>query len=136
MKIQILSIATSILLCAFTVPVGNKHSKESVIISKAGTQIKWTSREIDLGSIPQNKPADINFEFTNTGESPVLISDVKASCGCTGTSFVKTPIMPGEKSTIKATYNAASLGVFRKTITVITNADAEPVTLVFTGTVI
>jgi hypothetical protein len=78
----------------------------------------------------------IEFEFTNTGDSPVVISSVQASCGCTSTDYVKTPVLPGEKTRVKAIFNAAAKGVFKKQVTVVTSAEENPKALVFTGTVI
>ena len=97
--------------------------------------IKWKSTEINLGEISQGKPVDIFFEFTNTSDKPVIITNVQASCGCTVASYDKMPIAPGEKSSIKATFNAAAVGSFKKTLTVTTSADTNPVVLSFSGTV-
>jgi len=98
--------------------------------------IKWKAVEIDLGEITQNKPVTIEFEFTNVGESPVLITNVQASCGCTSTNYVKTPVLPGESTKITAVFNAAAKGIFKKQVTVTTNSEELPKTLTFTGTVI
>jgi hypothetical protein len=98
--------------------------------------IVWKATEIDLGEIPQNKPVTIEFEFTNTGDSPVIISNVQASCGCTSTDYIKEPVNPGQKTKIRAVFNAAAKGVFKKQVTVITNAEEGPKALTFTGTVI
>lgn len=106
------------------------------ISSGIKTSIKWKSTEIQLGEIPQNKPVTIEFEFTNTGEAPLLITNVQASCGCTSTDYIKTPILPGESTKIKAIFNAASKGAFHKQVTVTTNAEETPKGLTFTGTVI
>ena len=103
---------------------------------KSETPITWKSELIDLGQIPQNKPRSIEFEFKNTGKTAVVISNVKASCGCTATDYTKTPIQPGETAKITATYNAAAKGAFTKTVTVTTNADTAPKVLSFKGTVI
>lgn len=98
--------------------------------------ISWKSTTYDFGTIDQNKPVTAEFEFTNTGSKPVIILDVKASCGCTGTKFIKEPIQPGETSTIKATYNAKAVGNFTKSITVKTTATENPEILRIKGTVI
>lgn len=112
------------------VPVSNSISSEF------HADITWVKEEIDLGEIKQNVPRKIEFEFKNTGTEPVLITDVKASCGCTSTDYTKEPVKPGQKTTISATYNAAAMGTFRKTITVFTSADPNPKTLTFKGTVV
>jgi hypothetical protein len=98
--------------------------------------LKWKSTEIDLGSIPQSKPVEIQYELTNTGNEPIVITSVVASCGCTAAQYDKNPILAGATTVIKATFNAAAKGAFRKTITVTTSAEETPKTLTFTGTVI
>jgi hypothetical protein len=102
----------------------------------AVSTIVWKSEQIDLGSIPQNKPKNIDFEFKNTGKTAVIITNVKASCGCTATDYTKTPIQSGETAKVTATYNAAAKGAFSKTVTVTTNADETPKVLSFKGVVI
>lgn len=107
---------------------------------KIGNPVKspvtWKSEAIDLGEIPQGTPKAIDFEFKNTGDKAIIITDVKASCGCTTTDYTKTPIQPGETAKISASYNAASKGAFTKNVTVTTNAEENPKVLSFKGTVI
>lgn len=132
------TIKISILACvlglmSFTVlPTKTTNSIERI----ATSPIAWKSEQIDLGEIPQNKPKEVDFEFKNTGKTTVIITNVKASCGCTATDYTKTPVQPGETAKVKATYNAAAKGAFSKTITVTTNAEDAPKVLSFKGTVI
>ena len=139
MNKPILKIAALILTCmllSFTPKhIGVISVQKETSVSKK-TSIKWKNAEINLGEIIQNKPVNIDFEFTNTGETPVLITSVQASCGCTSSNYSKTPILPGESTKITATFNAAAKGAFKKTVTVITNAEETPKTLIFIGTVI
>src|SRR6478735_8928371 len=74
--------------------------------------ITWKGTERVLGDIPQNKPVKIEFDFTNTGDAPLLITNVQAGCGCTSVDFAKTPVMPGATSQITAVFNAAAKGAF------------------------
>lgn len=97
---------------------------------------KWKSDMVDVGEIPQNTPKPIEFEFTNTGKTDIVITNVKPTCGCTVADYTKTPIKPGGKGKVSATFNAASKGAFTKTITVTTNAEEAPKSLTFKGTVI
>jgi len=60
---------------------------------------------------------------------------VSASCGCTQPEWSKEPIKKGEKGYVKATYNAASPGVFNKTVTVVSNAKRGTVVLTLKGEV-
>jgi len=64
-----------------------------------------------------------NFEFTNTGGKPLIISQVRASCGCTAPDWSKEPILPGKRGFVSATYDPRNRpGPFNKTLTVISNA--------------
>jgi len=129
-SIKIALLASVLGLMSFTVlPSATK----TAIVTSA---ITWKSETIDIGEIPQSKPKDILFEFKNTGKTDVVISSVKASCGCTATDYTKTPIKPGETAKVTATYNAANKGAFTKTVTVTTSAEEAPKVLSFKGTVI
>jgi len=134
-SLKISALALSVILMSFT---NNQTQSEKSMKGDfpAAKNIKWKTTEINLGEIPQNKPVTIEFEFTNDAASPVVISSVQASCGCTSTNFVKTPVLPGESTMITAVFNAATKGTFKKQINVITTAEKNPITLLFTGTVI
>lgn len=97
---------------------------------------KYESTIIDMGEIPQNVPKTAEFKLTNNGKEPLIISTAKASCGCTNLKYSNEPILPGKSATVSATYNAAAMGAFHKTLTVTTNADPNPVVLSFKGTVV
>lgn len=99
------------------------------------SNITWKSDTIDVGEIAQNKPKAIVFEFKNTGKTDVIITNVQGSCGCTATNYTKEPIKAGKSGTVTATFNAASVGAFTKTVTVTTNADASPKVLTLKGIV-
>ena len=97
---------------------------------------EWQSLTHDFGALEQNKPASHKFQFTNTGEAPLIITEVKGSCGCTVTEYSKEPIAPGESGFVKATYNAKKTGVFNKTVRVTANVEGGPETLTIKGKVI
>jgi hypothetical protein len=83
--------------------------------------ITWKEDTYNFGDIEKGKPASHEFTFKNTTKQTVLITNVKASCGCTATNYTKTPVKPGESATVTATFNAASPGSFSKNVTVTTN---------------
>jgi len=87
-------------------------------------KITFKETEFDFGKFPEERgKVSHTFEFTNTGGEPLIINNVRSSCGCTVTDWSKKPIQPGEKGYIKATYNASHRpGKFTKTITVSSNA--------------
>lgn len=83
--------------------------------------ITWKEDTHSFGDIEKGKPVSHEFTFKNTTKQTVLLTNVKASCGCTATNYTKTPIKPGESGNVTATFNAASPGSFSKNITVTTS---------------
>ncbi|KIC65162.1 DUF1573 domain-containing protein [Chryseobacterium taiwanense] len=108
----------------------------SPVVRVLADAIKWKSESIDVGNIPQGKPKVIRFEFTNTSNKPIVIENVAPSCGCTTADYTKTPILPGKKGFVEASYNAANAGAFMKTVNVTTSDSKTPKTLSFKGTVV
>lgn len=99
------------------------------------SELKWDNETFDFGNLTQGKPVTHEFTFTNTTKETVLITNVRPSCGCTAANYTKTPIKPGEKGMIAATYNAASPGPFSKSITVTTSDSQVPKSLMIKGKV-
>lgn len=98
-------------------------------------EFKFEKETHDFGTIPQNKPASYDFKFSNTGDAPIIISEVKPSCGCSVAEFTKTPVKPGEAGTVKVTYNAAAKGPFTKQFTIKSNTKTPVKTLTIKGNV-
>lgn len=96
----------------------------------------WTETDHDFGKIPQGKPVTVQFQFTNAGSEPLIVSKATGSCGCTGVEFPKEPILPKQTGIIKATFNAAAIGPFTKSVTVESNADTGLTVLQFKGEVV
>lgn len=96
----------------------------------------WTMTTHDFGKIKVNSPVTHEFRFTNSGDAPLIISSVQASCGCTVTDYTKDPIAPKSEGYVKVTYNAAKVGIFNKTVTVNANAGESVVQLVIKGEVV
>ncbi len=101
------------------------------IVAFATATIKFNETVHNFGTFPESAgKVSCDFEFTNTGDSPLVLQDVKASCGCTTPEWTKTPIAPGKKGVVKATYNATGRpGAFTKTITVKSNAGETKLTI-------
>lgn len=119
---------TVMLVCAFVSASAQKQA-----------DIKFDTLIYDFGSFPEKTPVQkCAFEFTNTGDAPLIINQAIASCGCTVPSYTKEPIMPGKKGKIEVTYNGKGKypGYFKKTITVRTNGKTEMTRLYITGSMI
>jgi hypothetical protein len=108
----------------------------SVAMTVPTALFNWKTTNHDFGRITQNKPVTVEFTFSNKGEAPLLISTAKGSCGCTGVDWPKAAVLPGQSGKIKATFNAAALGAFSKTVTVESNAEGASQTLNFKGEVV
>jgi hypothetical protein len=110
-------------------------SVASVSFAQKGV-MKFKEETHNFGKIEQGKPVTQEFVFTNVGTEPIIISNVSASCGCTTPSYTKDPVLPKQTGTIKATYNAAAMGAFNKSITVFSNAESPTLTLFLKGEVV
>ena len=113
----------------------------TISFAQNGPKIEFSAKDntIDYGKISKGSDSGVRvFEFTNTGNSPLIITDVLSTCGCTVPTTPKDPIMPGKKGKIEIKYNMAP-GPIRKTITVESNAvnvDGGRVALKIKGEVI
>lgn len=99
-------------------------------------EIKFDKTVHNFGTFSEKTPVQTTvFAFTNIGKAPLIINQAIASCGCTIPSYTKEPIMPGEKGTVKVTYNGKGKfpGHFKKSITIRTNGKVEMVRLYIEG---
>ena len=88
----------------------------------------------DFGTIEEGVQASHTFAVQNSGNQPLIISNVKPSCGCTTPDWTKSPIQPGGKGTIMATYNSQGRpGAFTKLITIETNIQGQSKSLTIKG---
>lgn len=99
-------------------------------------KIEFKSETIDYGEIKKGSDGVRIFEFTNTGNVPLVIANVTSSCGCTIPKKPEDPIQPGETGEIQVKYNTKLVGPIRKTVTVYSNADESTKSLKIKGRVI
>ncbi len=99
-------------------------------------KIEFKSETIDYGTVEKGADGVRVFEFTNTGNAPLIISKASSTCGCTVPKKPEGPIMPGESGKIEVKYDTQRNGPIRKTITVISNADTPTVALKIKGEVV
>ena len=108
----------------------------SVALAQKPAEIKFDKLTHNFGTFSEKEPVvSCTFSFTNVGESPLIINQAVASCGCTVPEYTKTPIQPGEKGEIKVKYNGTGKfpGHFKKSITVRTNGAVEMTRLYIEG---
>lgn len=100
-----------------------------------GGIVQFDNETIDFGTAKLNQPVTVDFKFTNVGKQPVIIQNAQPSCGCTTPSWTKEPVLPGKTGSIKATYNAATLGSVSKTVFVNFKGISQTLELHLKGTV-
>lgn len=99
--------------------------------------ITFDKTTIDYGTVKANSDGNRVFTFTNTGDKPLILSNVQPGCGCTASEYTKEPILPGKKGEIKVHYNTATVAPFKKTIDVFSNDPANGrIVLYIQGTVV
>jgi hypothetical protein len=108
----------------------------AAVVNPNAPKAKWDKTVAEFGDIEQSIPKEAEFKLTNEGKEPLIIQMAKAGCGCTNLKFSQEPILPGKSTIVAATYNAAAVGPFNKSITVTTNADPNPVVLFIKGNVV
>ncbi|WP_420593414.1 DUF1573 domain-containing protein [Robiginitalea biformata] len=107
----------------------------SVSAQEKTAKIEFKTETVDYGEIDKGSDGLRVFEFTNTGDAPLVISKVSSSCGCTIPKKPEAPIMPGKTGEIQVKYDTNRVGPIRKAITVISNADTPTKILKIKGTV-
>ena len=130
-----ITLSFLLVACVATVWAHQLASNYSITTMFKGAAFAWSQTSFDFGKIKHNEPVSNTFTFTNEGTEPLVITSVQASCGCTVTEYSKDPIAPGGKGFVKATYNAAKVGQFTKTVTVNANTEDAVVQLTIKGEV-
>ena len=90
----------------------------------------------DYGTITKGSDGKCAFKFKNTSDTPLILTNVQASCGCTVPSWPREAIKPGESSAIDVKYNTNNVGHFTKRISVFTNKQNTPIILMIKGSVV
>ncbi len=100
-------------------------------------QIQFESNLHNFGTVEEHGGSVTHdFVFQNTGQVPLIISNVRTSCGCTSPEWSRQPIPPGGNGIIKVSFNPQNRpGAFTKSITVNSNAETPVSSLTIRGTV-
>lgn len=93
----------------------------------SNAEITFAEKSYDFGKINQGDVVTHVFKFENTGKEPLILSDVRTTCGCTAPKWPKEPIMPGKKAEIKVVFNSSGKsGSQNKVVTIVSNAKNSP----------
>lgn len=87
-------------------------------------KIQFDKTEYDFGQITNGTPVETVFTYTNTGKSPLVVTNIKSTCGCTvPQDWSKEPLMPGASSQFTVKFNGKGANKVSKTITLTTNTE-------------
>jgi hypothetical protein len=127
-----------LVIAVFTISISCSRGSEldTAKVDKKAPFIKFEYLEYDYGDIMQGDEGTCEFIFKNTGKNPLVLNNVRPSCGCTVPKWSKEPIKSGDKSSIKVKYNTGRAGSFSKSIMVYSNATNSPVVLKIKGNVL
>ncbi|MCS7005173.1 MAG: DUF1573 domain-containing protein [Cytophagales bacterium] len=88
-----------------------------------GSKIEFIKSEHDFGDIYQGDVVSYVFTFKNTGNMPLILTNVQTTCGCTAPSWTREPVLPGKTGEINIQFNSSGKsGIQNKVITVFSNA--------------
>lgn len=96
-----------ILLMFVSAAFAQEAKVEAPVIKADGPILTLEKNTHDFGDIYQGDVVEHTFKFTNTGNQPLLITNITTSCGCTVPQWPRDPIMPGGKGELKVGFNSA-----------------------------
>lgn len=113
----------------------NTPAENTEVLSGKG-KIEFEADAFDFGTVKEGEVVNHVFKFKNTGDEPVILAAVSASCGCTTPNYTKDPILPGKEGEIKVSFNSqGQVGSQQKIVTVSSNATNKVTTVQIKGTV-
>ena len=97
-------------------------------------KIEFDKTEHDFGKIEAKTNVETVFKYTNSGDAPLVITDIKSSCGCTvPKDWSREPLAPGESSEFTVKFNGSGTNKVSKTITVTANTEKGTETVKITA---
>lgn len=120
-----------------TAPAPKKATNEELVKeaqSKPITSLALSENHFDFGNIKKGDIVEHAYEVTNTGDNPLIISQVKPGCGCTAPDYTKDPILPGKKGSITLKFDSGHFeGQVQKQAQVYANTEKTPITISFSA---
>jgi len=144
MKKTILAISLCLFIAAAhaqdnkgaTTPAPAAATTPAAVENKNAPDFKFEFEQYDFGSIKQGDKVTYDFNFTNTGKEPLIISEAHGSCGCTVPQWPKEPIAKGGKGVIHVEFNSTGkMGMQDKTVTITSNSKSGQKVLHLKGNV-
>lgn len=112
----------------------------SLLVAKSGVsqaKLQFDDTKKSFGFVKKGEVVVIDFTFQNTGITPLIINDAKTECSCTTIDFPKQPVAPGQKGTIKVSFDTKSVYDRQdRTVEIVSNAAGSPQKIRFRGVVL
>lgn len=115
-------------------PVAMQEDMIKEAQSKPLTNVALSEAQFAFGKIKKGEKKEHTYEITNTGENPLVISQVKPGCGCTVPEYTKEPILPGQKGKITLNFDSSAFdGLVNKQAEVYANVEKAPIVISFSA---
>ncbi|HNW97163.1 MAG TPA: DUF1573 domain-containing protein [Bacteroidales bacterium] len=125
------------LIIAMAINAQNNSTQDKSSDNANAAIITFDNIVHDYGAIVKGSNGNCTFTFKNTGNEPLVLTNVTTSCGCTIAAWTKEPILPGKTGEIKVNYTKTNIvGTISKQITVISNASNGTIVLSIKGSVV
>jgi hypothetical protein len=129
-KVLYLAFSLSLAFSAASAQTLTPPSTQKVVTD--GPVVSFSESKFDFGTIKEGEVVKHTFNFKNTGTQPLIISEVRVTCGCTTPDWTRTPVAPGQTGFITAQFNSTGKpGQNNKVITVVSNSVTGNVPLSF-----
>jgi hypothetical protein len=133
MKNTVLFIA---LLVISSFAIGQDEIKKEQKKTQKQSSIVFKSTTYDFGTLKYDEEAKGEFEFKNVSKAPIILTNVRASCGCTGTDWPREEVKKRKKASISVTYDTKRVGKFHKNVYVYIDGNPNPIQLQIKGEVL
>ena len=121
---------------SFTAFAQEEQKTQEVNNDPNAPEIVFEKEVHDFGTIEYGGNGTYDFKFSNTGKSPLIISNARGSCGCTVPKWPKEPVGKGQSGSINVQYDTKRPGPFTKTVTINSNAKSATKVITIKGTVL
>lgn len=128
--ISLFGLALLVSACTGSTEKKSVLSQSNTEALSEGPEIRFEKEVHDFGKIISGERVSYHFRFTNSGDSPLIITSTRSGCGCTVGDYPKEPVLPGQSGRITVVFNSAGRSGFQsETVRVLTNAPQEIVNI-------
>lgn len=104
----------------------------SVLVNAQEAEFSFEKTSLKFPKTPEGEVLKFEYKFTNSGKSPLIITEIKVACPCTTFEYPKTPVAPGAEASIRVTFDTkGKIGYQDRILEVYANTSDSPVKLRF-----